>query len=129
MSLGDTWGGNDAVEISIGNPDTKNRAPIIVLRGFAGGKFVSSDEAGAPADVVKRAGENVSYAASIIDPGRWTAEFRIPFASLGIKPDSTKKYPFNLAVRKMGAEAWVMWRGTGDCTWYVPEAGFIRFGK
>jgi hypothetical protein len=103
------------------------KAPIIVLRGFADGTFSSSDEAGAPADVAKRAGQNVSYKANIVDSSRWIAEFRIPFASLGIKPNPDAKYPFNLAVRKQGSEAWVMWRGTGECTWYVPEAGLLKF--
>lgn len=125
MSAGDTWGGCDAVEISLSNPAAK--APILVLRGFATGTFNSSDEAGAPADVAKRAGQNVSYKANVVDPSRWVAEFRIPFASLGIKPNQDLKYPFNLAVRKQGTEAWVMWRGTSDCTWYVPQAGFVKF--
>jgi hypothetical protein len=35
--------------------------------------------------------------------------------------------PFSLSVRKMGDDPWVMWRGTGACTWYVPEAGLVRF--
>jgi len=127
MSIGDTWGGCDAVEISLSNPALGAKAPIIVLRGFANGTFISSDEAGAPADVAKRAGQNVSYKSSIVDSSHWVAEFRIPFVSLGIKPNPDIKYPFNLAVRKQETEAWVMWRGTGECTWYVPEAGLLKF--
>jgi len=32
-------------------------------------------------------------------------------------------------VRKQGADPWVMWRGTGNCTWYVAEAGRVRFRR
>jgi hypothetical protein len=127
MALENSWGSNDATEISLSKPGAK--APILVLRGFAGGAFQSSDEAGAPADLARKAGEGVVYKATVIDKGRWVAEFRIPFASLGIKPGADVSYPFNLAVRKMGDEAWVMWRGTGGCTWLVPEAGLVKFGR
>ena len=48
-------------------------------------------------------------------------------ASLGIVPKPGLRYPFNLSVRKQGDDAWVLWRGTGNCTWYLPEAGFVRF--
>ena len=127
MSLDNTWGSNDATEISLSKPGAKS--PILVLRGFAGGKFESSDEAGAPADLVHRASESVEYKATVIDKGRWVAEFRIPLASLGLKPEAGLSYPFNLAVRKMGDEAWVMWQGTGGCTWLVPEAGLVKFAR
>jgi len=52
---------------------------------------------------------------------------RIPFASLGITPTADLRYPFNLSVRKQGDDPWVMWRGTGNCTWYLPGAGLVRF--
>ncbi len=52
---------------------------------------------------------------------------RVPFASLGIDPTTDLRFPLNLAVRKQGDEPWVMWRGTGGCTWLVPEAGRVRF--
>jgi len=37
------------------------------------------------------------------------------------------RYPFNLSIRKQGNDPWVLWRGTGNCTWYLPEAGFVKF--
>ncbi|OIO97672.1 MAG: hypothetical protein AUJ92_03215 [Armatimonadetes bacterium CG2_30_59_28] len=54
---------------------------------------------------------------------------RIPFASLGITPTADLRYPFNLSVRKQGDDPWGEWRGTGNCTWYLPEAGFVTFAR
>ncbi len=127
MGMDDAWGGNDAVEVSLSNAALGAKAPIIVLRGFAGGTFQSSEEAGASPEVARQAGRNVQFAARVLGPDRWVAEMRVPFASLGFTPNADLRYPFNLAVRKQGDEPWVMWRGTGGCTWLVPEAGRVRF--
>jgi len=129
IAMGDSWGGNDAVEVSLSNPALGATAPILVLRGFACGALNSSEEAGAPPDLARKAGENVQYVAKVTNPGRWVAEMRIPFASLGIDPTADLRFPLNLAVRKQGEEPWVMWRGTGGCTWLVPEAGRVRFAR
>ncbi|MBM3498399.1 MAG: hypothetical protein FJX74_06975 [Armatimonadetes bacterium] len=127
LGLEAVWGGNDAVEVALSNPTLGPKPPIVVLRGFACGAFSSSEEAGAPSEVARRAGENVQYAATVVSPARWTAEMRLPFASLGLDPNADLRVPLNLAVRKQGDEPWVMWRGTGGCTWLVPEAGRVRF--
>jgi len=127
MVRGDTWGSDDAVEVAVSNAALGKDAPILVLRGFTNGTFVSSDEAGASPEVVKKAGENVQYAATVIDSGRWVAEMRVPFASLGLRPNPELRFPLNLSVRKQGDDPWIMWRGTGNCTWYLPEAGLVHF--
>ena len=129
MGMGDAWGSNDAVEVSLSNAALGDKAPIIVLRGFACGTFESSQEAGAPPDVANKAAEDVEYAANVIGPDRWVAEMRVPFASLGIDATSGKHFPLSLAVRKQGDDPWVMWRGTGACTWEVSEAGRVRFAR
>ncbi len=127
MGMEDVWGANDAVEVSLSNPSLGAKAPILVLRGFACGTCNSSEEAGASPDVARKAGQGVLYAAKAVGPARWVAEMRLPFASLGFEPRANALCPFNLAVRKQGDEPWVMWRGTGGCTWLVPEAGRVRF--
>ncbi|NCQ29028.1 MAG: hypothetical protein GW802_16610 [Armatimonadetes bacterium] len=134
MLRDDAWGMNDAVEVALSSAALSNaalgaKAPILVLRGFTNGTFDSSEEAGAPPAVARKAGEHVQYAATVVDSGRWVAEMRVPFASLGISPSAELRFPSNLSVRKQGDDPWVMWRGTGNCTWYVPEAGLVRFGR
>jgi hypothetical protein len=129
MDTGDAWGGSDAVEVALSNPALGDKAPILVLRGFTGGKFASSEEAGAPPEAARKAGEGVQYAAQVIDQGRWVAELRLPFAALGFTPQAGARYPLNLSVRKQGEAPWVMWRGTGAQTWVAAEAGRVRFAR
>jgi len=122
---GNRWGSDDAVEIALRNPAAAD-APILVLRGFPSGHFESSDEAGAPEAAVRRAAEGVEYRAKVRDSGRWSAEWRIPWASLGLDPSQVRKLAFNLSVRKSAAPLWLMWQGTGGYTWQVDKAGFIE---
>jgi hypothetical protein len=122
---GNQWGQDDAVELAVRNPAAGKDAPILVLRGFPSGHFESSDEAGAPVAAVKRAAEGVQYKAQVVDPKRWTAEWRVPFAALGISPASQTRLAFNLSVRKTADELWVEWQGTAACTWEVGNAGVL----
>jgi hypothetical protein len=123
---GNQWGQDDAVELACRNPAAGKEAPILVLRGFPSGHFVSSDEAGAQAAVVARAAEGVQYKAQVVDAKRWTAEWRLPFAALGIDPAKHARLQFNLSVRKSADEVWVEWQSTLGCTWEVERAGAIE---
>ena len=124
-SGGSSWGSDDAVEIAIRNPAVKG-APILVLRGYPNGKWESSDEPGTPAVAVKQAAQGVKYAATAPGPGQWLAEWRLPWASLGIDPSRHTRLEFNLTARKIADEEWVEWRGTGACTWEVGSAGLLE---
>lgn len=127
ISAGDRWGRDDAVEIALRNPAAGRRAPIIVLRGYATGHYESSTEAGAPESVAGRVEEAVRYAARIVSATRWTCEWRIPFASLGVDPSKHKMLQCNLSVRKTSPKPlWLMWQGTGGYTWLVDQAGVLR---
>ncbi len=124
---GNTWGQDDAVEIAIKNTAASDRAAILVLRGYTTGHFESSNEAGASAGATGRAAIGVKYAMRIVDDEHWTAEWRVPFESLGIDPEQHTKFAFNLSVRKMSPEPqWLMWRGTGAHTWDLATAGTIK---
>jgi hypothetical protein len=121
------WGSSDAIEIAIRNPAAGEKAPILVLRGYPGGVFQSSTEAGAPAEVAKRAGEGVAYKAAVRQPGTWQAEWRIPFAGLGVDPKQQRRLEFNLTVRKSAQSLWVLWVGPLDlATWDVRHGGVLE---
>ncbi|MDH7569279.1 MAG: right-handed parallel beta-helix repeat-containing protein, partial [Armatimonadota bacterium] len=126
MALGNTWGQNEAVELALRAPAGVKEAPIRVLRGYATGVHESSGEAGAPPEVVRRAGEGVLYAARVESPSRWTAEWRIPLASLALDAAKPGRVPFNLSVRKAASNLWLMWQGTGAHTWDVDTAGLLE---
>ncbi len=129
LKTGAEWGHNDAVEIALRNPAAGRKAPIIVLRGYVNGQFESSDEAGAPFEATRDAKDATTYAARVVDAGRWAAEWRIAFAGLGIDPKKRGKIPFNLSARKMASNLWLMWRGTGGYTWQVDKAGFLALAR
>ena len=125
-STGSIWGQDDAVEFAFRNPAAGKNAPIIILRGYPNGHFESSSEAGAPASVVTQAAQGVDYKAKSLGKGRWVAEWRIPFASLGLDPQKVARLEFNLSIRKIVGEQWVEWQGTSAATWDAPKAGIIE---
>jgi hypothetical protein len=129
LKMGRQWGQDDAVEIAFRNPALGKSAPILLLRGFASGYFESSDEAKAPPTAVRRAAEGVVYQARVVGPDRWTAEWRIPFASLGIDPSKQTRYAFNLSLLKSARPLWQMWCGTGGNTWWLDQAGLIELSR
>ena len=57
---------------------------------------------------------------------RWTAEWRLPFASLGIDPAKQRRFEFSLTVRKTAGSQWLMWESTRSNSWFVDRAGFIE---
>ena len=126
LSGGHRWGHDDAVEIALAEVDKGKVGPTIVLRGYADGHWESSNEAGAPSDVVKKADQGITYAAKMSGNALWCAEWQIPFSALGINP--TKRNPrlvFNLSVRKPADNQWVMWNRKGGSTSDVRQSGFL----
>ena len=126
VTRGQQWGQDDAVEVALAEVRGKEVGDIIVLRGYTNGHFESSGEAGAPKPVVARVAQGVAYAARAVEPGQWSAEWKIPFASLGIEP--RKRNPrllFNLSVRKMAGKRWITWTKTRCTTWDVRKGGVL----
>lgn len=126
VSGGQQWGKDDAVEIAIAPLVDKRLGEIMVWRGYTNGHFTTSDEPGTKTATVKRALQGVSYACQVIGKNQWTAEWKIPFTSLGIEPQ--KRNPqllFNLSVRKPAGDLWVMWKKGGGFTWDVKNGGVL----
>ena len=136
LRKGNIWGQDDAVEVALGLPrqgDATLEDSIIVLRGYPSGHHQSSTEAGASAKLAKQVGDAAAYAARIETPKTpaapyaWTAEWRIPFAALGIKPRPGLELPFNLSVRRTAEDCWVTWaKMPGMHTWCIGPENVIR---
>lgn len=126
LSGGHRWGRDDAVEIALAEVKDQRIGPIVVLRGYADGYWESSDEAGAPPEMVARARRGVSYAAQPSGHAMWCAEWRIPFSALGLDPAARNpRLVFNLSVRKPAGDEWVMFSRKGGHTWDVHQSGFL----
>ena len=122
---GQRWGQSDAVEIALASVRGTEIGDIIVLRGYSNGHAESSTEAGAPASVAERAMRSVEYAAAVSED-TWSAEWRIPLASLGIDPrDDRQRVLFNLSARKVAGDVWAMWKQSGGHTWEVRRSGLL----
>jgi hypothetical protein len=120
------WGVNDAVELAFRHRTIAGRpGPIIVYRGYPCGTFESSTEAGADEAQAAAAAEGVTFGADIVDAGRWTVEWRIPLAALGIEDPESLRIPFSLSVRKTADSLWLLWCGTNHATWNVDRAGVL----
>ena len=120
------WGRDDACEIALRNPAAGKAAPILVLRGFPNGHAESSTEAGAPATVAAKAGKGMQFAAKALGKSRWTAEYRIAWAALGIDPRKHRRLLCSLTVRKAAGNLWLMWEGTRGHSWRVDRAGMLE---
>ena len=123
------WARNDAVEIALRNPHGGRNAPILVLRGYPNGRFESSGEARAPAQVVEAAGKAVTFAAKVVDPAHWTAEYCIPLDLVGVNATPGVMIECNISVRKTADISWSMWQGTGGMTWDTGKAGILKLAK
>jgi len=129
LVTGKKWARSDAVEIALRNPQAGKNAPILVLRGCPDGTFDSSAEAKAPAEVVKAAGEAVTFAAKVVDKRHWTAEYRIPLDLFGAEAGPGMTLQCNISVRKIAGPSWAMWQGTGGLTWETDKAGILKLAK
>jgi hypothetical protein len=126
VSGGQAWGQDDAVEIALAPLVDKTLGDILVWRGYTNGFFTTSDEAGAPAPLVRRALQGVSYGRKVLGQSQWSAEWRIPFTALGIDPrQHNPRLLFNLSVRKPSGDLWVMWKQGGGFTWEVRNGGVL----
>jgi len=126
LHRGDTWGQDDAVEVALRAAGAPATAPVYLYRGFPSGHFLVSTEAGLSAAEAKRATAGVEYAAQVVNQVRWTAEWRIPWSSIGVQPKVGTRLAFNLTVHKSASSAWIMWRGTGGNSFLVEQTGFLQ---
>jgi hypothetical protein len=123
---GHTWGQSDAVEVALSVVEGDAPGPILLWRGYTDGHVETSDEAGAPKARVEAALKGVRYACKVSTPERWTAEFAIPFAAIGVAPQTRNpRLLFSLAVRKVNGDLWVTWKKAAGASWDVRRGGVL----
>lgn len=120
---GHRWGRNDAVEVSLAavtSPLNRGDEIPFTFRGYTDGFFESTTESGHSEGEAKQALQGVDFAAELTSPSVWSAEWKIPLASLAVDL-GRRNVPIlaHLAVRKPRSKLWVMWRSDGGASWRV----------
>ncbi|MDQ0290129.1 right-handed parallel beta-helix repeat-containing protein [Oligosphaera ethanolica] len=121
------WAGSDAVEIALRflREDEAEPQPTIVLRAYPNGRFESSGEARAPADLIQAAQRLCTVATAVASPSRWNAEFSVPLALFSDALAPNPRIACNISARKIADDSWAMWQGTGALTWETDKAGIL----
>ena len=122
-------------------PKKKRHGPLFYLVGDCAGNFDSIAIADLPKARARGLRGKTTYAA-VSEPGRWTAEWRIPLDALCLDPKKTKSCCFNVGVLKPGTrpkpgskeeltsgDKWAVWCGTKSANWKVWNAGMLQLLK
>ncbi len=124
---GNDWGASDAVEISVRVVREGKKTPICVIRGYANGHLQYGTTPSGDDEPAAMDPGAIAFKARIPEPGRWTAEFGIPFAMLDLSPAPGTRVACNITVRKAADDLWLMWEGTQGHSYDVTRAGFLEF--
>ena len=135
LTKGKSWWQSDMVEVIIEGqtgvntqgwwPDGRELGPLFYLVGNFDGEFDSIQMAGLPRAPAEKLGRTARYGARVRDASCWTAEWRIPFASVCLDPARSTGCCFNIGVGKPGTPKakWAVWVGTKGPNWEVWNAG------
>lgn len=120
--LSSTWGLSDAVELAFRDEDDVEAA-VFVFRGFTEDTWTVSMEEGTPTTTLEKLSRDVRYNADVLDD-RWVAEWQVPLQNIGAQPG--QRLRFNLSIRRIAGNVWMMWRPTYGHTYDVWNAGSIE---
>ena len=120
--LGSEWGLSDAVELAFRDEDDV-AAAVFVYRGYTEDSWTVQTEDGEPSKTVDELERDVRYGAGVLAEG-WVAEWQIPFGNIGAQPG--ERLRFNLSIRRVAGNVWLMWRPTYAHTYDVWGAGSIE---
>ena len=124
--LGNTWGTDEGLELTLGGSRPDGKPVTYVLRGFAEGKLDSLTVGGASEAEAKALAQAVGYASSV---GKqvWSTEWRVPFKALRFTPKDRATLPLNVTVYRSENKAFIQWAGTLGNTWDLERGGRLIF--
>ncbi|NCO40126.1 MAG: hypothetical protein GW892_15600 [Armatimonadetes bacterium] len=124
---GNQWGQHDAVEIGLQVVREGKPTPIYVIRGYGNGFLEFGTTPDGDAEPASMDPGDLAFKTAVPEPGRWTAEFALPFRMLDLDPAAAPKVAFNITVRKARDDLWLMWAGTRGHSYDVSRAGLLEF--
>jgi len=133
VSTGHDWEKDDAVEIALTELGGEV-GPVLILRGYPDGFWQAFAPTGTLSSIAERLRSGgVQYGADVVNRGLWTAEWKIPFAALGLEPQNRNpQLGFNVSVRKPADNELVMLKQTGDESWDATSGTLLwlaQFGE
>lgn len=126
---GNQWGRDDAVEISLRALREGGKGPIHVLRGYGNGRLEFGTTPSGADDPATMDPGDIQFRAQRPEPGRWLAEFAIPFRMLDADPTRSPRFAFSLAVRKVMDDLWLLWEPTHGHSYDVERAGILELAR
>ena len=117
------WGSADAIEVVV-RRHGKTPGATFVLQGFADGRLLLSPDAGAPQNEIAKLKQSAHFAAKT-NADSWTGEWSIPLNDVGITFQPNVVLGFNIGARRLEADDWLVWTGTGRENWRLDGAGRI----
>ena len=125
-TTGQRWGTDDGVEIALAaivDADIPVDLTTTILRGYPKGRFECVTDGGLADDQARAIVARITFAAKRLGKGRWSAEWRVPFAALGLDPKANN-WPIlaHLSAHQAAANRTVGWRRRwARSTWDVTK--------
>ena len=101
--------------------------PVYIFWGHSDGKFGVANNFGMPRGSHEAIRKSIEYKVIMQNEEdyHWTAEWKIPFASLNIHSEIPESMRFNIGAAKRGG--WFAWVPTGGSVWRIDNAGTLKF--
>lgn len=126
--LGNAWGKDESIEISVEGKRSDGQPVTYVLRGLTDGKLDSLSIGGASESEAKSFAGTVKYAAAV-EKQLWKCEWCIPFQALNFKPSDKASLPVNVSVYRSEDNQFIQWAGSLGETWNLKYGGRLSFSK
>lgn len=124
--LGNEWGMDEGVEVTVQGARADGEPVVYVLRGYADGAFESLPLAGASEQEAQALAQAVQYAADV-DRTVWRCEWVIPLQALRFTPADRAVLPMNVTVYRSEDDQFVQWAGTLGETHDLERGGRLVF--
>lgn len=124
LKLDGEWGERDGFEIALSDPRDPG-APTFLIQGYPDSTFKVIPVGLTTKRQAQVLEESMEYA-SRQGKGNWTAEMRLPLSGLDMSEAELTKVNYNINVRRMADESWMVWIPPTGNFWEVSKAGLLK---
>jgi len=104
--------------------------PVFVFTAYPDGRLNVPNIFGMPGKILEQLTKTVEYKSVVLNSenSHWTAEWKIPFASINISSGVPDSLRFNIAAAKTNG-LWFAWVPSGGSIWRLDNGGILKFLK